>query len=138
MADIISEANDIKVLTIQHQVYTIQFYLGGDLKFLAIACGIESATAQHACVWCKCNKSQRSDMQLEWSISDPSKGARTVAEISEKCKLGKSNKNRYNCKHPPLFPFIPINRVIIDTPHVFLRISDRITELLIRDLRIRI
>ena len=89
LADIISEAKDIEVLTIQDQVFTIQFYLGGDLKFLAIACGIESATAQHACVWCKCNKSQRSDMQLEWSISDPRKGARTIEEISEKCKLGK-------------------------------------------------
>ena len=89
LADIISEAKDIEVLTIQDQVFTIQFYLGGDLKFLAIACGIESATAQHACVWCKCNKSQRSNMQLEWSISDPRKGARTIEEISEKCKLTK-------------------------------------------------
>ena len=136
LADIISEAKDIEVLTIQDQVYTIQFYLGGDLKFLAIVCGIESATAVHACVWCKCSKSQRPDMKLQWSISDPSKGARTVREIMEKCKLAKTNKNRYNCKHPPLFPFISINRVIIDTLHLFLRISDKLTDLLIRDLRI--
>ena len=75
-------------------------------------------------------------MQLQWSISDPSKGARTVQEIKEKCKLGKTNKNRYNCKYPPLFPFIPINRVVIDTLHLFLRISDKLSELLIRDPRI--
>ena len=40
----------MEVLTIQDQVYTIQFYLGGDLKILAKLCGIESATAVHACV----------------------------------------------------------------------------------------
>ena len=120
LADIISEAKDMEVLTIQDQVYTIQFYLGGDLKILVIVCGIESATADHACVWCKCSKSQRPDMQLQWSISDPSKGARTVQDIKEKCKLGKTNKNRYNCKHPPLFPFIPINRVVIHTLHLSL------------------
>lgn len=136
MADIISEAKDTEVITVEDQVYTIQFYLGGDLKFLALVCGIESATAEHTCVWCKCSKSQRSDMQLHWSISDPSKGARSVEEIMEKCKLGKRNKNRYNCKQAPLFPFIPIKRVMIDTLHLFLRISDKLTDLLIRDLRI--
>ena len=59
-----------------------------------------------------------------------------MEEIVEKCKLGKRNKNRYNCKNPPLFPFIPIKQVIIDTLHLFHRISDKLTYLLIRDLRI--
>ena len=33
LADIISKTKDMEVLTTQDQVYTIQFYLGGDLKF---------------------------------------------------------------------------------------------------------
>ena len=75
-------------------------------------------------------------MALTWSIQDQSKGARTIEEIQEKCKLGKTSKNRFNCCHPPMFPFIPIERVIIDSLHLFLRIADVLINLLIRDLRI--
>ena len=35
-----------------------------------------------------------------------------------------------------MFPFVPIERVIIDSLHLFLRISDVLINLLIRDLRI--
>ena len=35
-----------------------------------------------------------------------------------------------------MFPFIPIHHVIIDTLHLFLRISDVLINLLIRDIRI--
>ena len=51
-------------------------------------------------------------------------------EISRhaKCK-------QYNCKNEPLFSFIPIDHVVIDTLHMFLRISDNLIELLIRELR---
>ena len=38
-------------------------------------------------------------------------------------------------KTNPLFDFIPIDHVIIDTLHLFLRISDNLMELLIRELR---
>ena len=114
------------------QVHRIQFYLGGDLKFLALVCGFGNANAEHACVWwCKCPKGKFVDMQIQWSITDVIRGARTVKEIVEKYKLGKRNKNRYNCINPPLFPFIPIKQVIIDTLHLFLRISDKLTDLLI-------
>ena len=135
LEDICSAAKDMEVVTVEDQVHKIQFYLGGDLKFLALVCGIESANAVHACVWCK-PKGQRSDMEIQLSITDPIRGARTVEEITEKCKLGKRNKDQYNYKNPPLFPFIPIKQVIIDTLHLFLRILDRLIDLLIRDLRI--
>ena len=136
LEDICSAAKDMDIVTVEDQVHRIQFYLGGDLKFLALVCGIESADAVHACVWCKCPKGQHSDMEIQWSITDPIRGARTVEEITEKSKLGKRNKDWYNCKNPPLLPFIPIKQVIIDTLHLVLRISDRLTDLLIRDLRI--
>lgn len=136
LQDICEEAKDLEVLTIQHNVYTILFFLGGDWKFLATVCGIESASAEYSCIWCKCPKSERSNMKLEWSISDPEKGARTIEEIREKHKLSKRSKSRFNCCGDPLFPFIPIQRVVIDTLHLFLRITDVLINLLIRDLRI--
>ena len=91
LEDICTEAKDLEVLTIGEKVYRIQFFLGGDLKFLAIVCGIEAANADHACIWCKCPKNLRSDMTKQWSITDQAKGARTIEEISTKSKLGKRN-----------------------------------------------
>ena len=67
-------------------------------------------------------------MELEWSISDPEKGekgARTVQEIKEKCKL---SKRKFNC------PLFPMKRVVIDTLHLFLCVTNVLINLLIRDL----
>lgn len=51
-------------------------------------------------------------------------------------EIGKHAKSkRYNCKTNPLFNFIPIDHVVIDTLHLLLRISDNLIELLIRELR---
>ena len=136
LQDICREAKDLEVLTVDDKVYKLQFFLGGDLKFLAIICGIDAANAEHACVWCECPKNNRSNMEEQWSLTDTEKGARTIQGITEKSKLGKKNKNRCNCSHEPLFPFIPIARVVVDSLHMFLRISDHLTDLLIRDLRI--
>ena len=99
--------------------------MGGDLKFLAMIYGIESATSTYSCIWCKCPKSKRWDMSQKWSLLS-----------SEKSHLPKSNKNKFNCVHEPLFPFIPLQCVVIDTLHMFLRISDVLTNLLIQELRL--
>jgi len=70
------------------------------------------------------------DTSKKWSINDPTFGARTIEEIA-KFSTGK----KFNCKAKPLFDFIPMDHVIIDTLHLFLRISDVLIELLIRELR---
>ena len=75
-------------------------------------------------------------MSLEWSLMDAKKGARTIEEITEKAKLSTKNKQRFNCCRRPAFSFIPLKQVIIDSLHMFLRISDVLINLLIRDLRV--
>ena len=52
LSDICEEAKDLEFVTIKDKVYKIVLYLGGDWKFLATLCGIESATSQFACIWC--------------------------------------------------------------------------------------
>ena len=79
----------------------------------------------------------KSKTDLEWSITDTSKGARTTKEIKEKALLSKRCTVRFSCCRAPLFPFIPMERVVIDTLHLFLRISDVLINLLIRDIRIK-
>ena len=120
MQDIITEAKEQTNITINGNTYNIEYYLGGDMKFLALVCGIDSATAKYSCIWCKCPSDQRNDMQLVWSITDSEHGARTVEEISRMSTLGKFSKKRFNCSHKPMFDFIPINHVVIDTLHLFL------------------
>ena len=53
LQDIRNEAEYLQVLDVGGKKYNIQFYLGGDMKFLAVVCGIESATSEYACIWCK-------------------------------------------------------------------------------------
>ena len=136
LEDICEEVKNLESIDINGETYDIEFYIGGDWKFLAMICGLESATSTYACIWCKCPKSERWDMSKEWSITDTEQGARTVDEITNKSKLAKTSNQRFNCARVPLFSTIPLNRVVIDSLHLFLRISDVLINLLIRDLRI--
>ena len=56
LQDVCDEAYDIEVIFINGKVYQMIWFLGGDWKFLALSCGIESATCNHARIWCKCSK----------------------------------------------------------------------------------
>ncbi len=135
LKDVIEEASNLNSVSVDGNIYHLQYFLGGDWKFLALVCGLESATSNHACIWCKCPKDKRWDMSMTWSLLDQEKGARTIAEINEKAKLAKSNKNYFNGCNSPLFSFIPLHQIVIDSLHLFLRIADVLINLLIRDLR---
>jgi len=63
LQDIINEAKDLKTITINDKSYSLEYFLGGDMKFLALVNGIESANAKHSCVWCKCPSDERNNMQ---------------------------------------------------------------------------
>lgn len=65
-------------------------------------------------------------MSKNWSAFDSTKGARTIAEIDKKPKA----RGVYS-RHP-LFKFIPIDHVVIDTLHW---IADLLINLPIQDLR---
>ena len=80
LADIIHEVEHLKEIQVEGITFKITYYLGGDWKFLAVVTGIDSASSDHACIWCKC---KRCDIQWEWSLSDKNKGARTTDENME-------------------------------------------------------
>ena len=65
---------------------------------------------------------------------DAKKGSRTLEEIIKCSQLAKK-KLKYNCFHSPVFPSVPIENVVIDTLHMFLRIVDVSINLLILELR---
>ena len=65
--------------------------LGADWKFLAMSVGIELATADYFCIWCKCKADERYDTSKTLSISDTQKYGRTISEIQE---LGKFEEEK--------------------------------------------
>lgn len=129
LADLRMEMSNLQEISAHNCTYKLEYFLGGDWKFLALICGLGRANEDYACVWCKCPRQQRWDTSKKWSINDPTFGARTIEEIA---KFSKGKK--FNCKAKPLFDFIPMDHVIIDTLHLFLRISDVLIDLLIREL----
>ena len=71
LKDIVQQVKELENgITVRGQAFDIQFYLGGDWKFLAMVTGINSATSTHACIWCKCPSLERYDSTQRWSISD--------------------------------------------------------------------
>ncbi len=106
---------------------------GGDWKFLAIICGLNAANAEYSCIWCKCPSGDRWNTKKEWSISDTTKGARTISEIQSLSK--EPARKKFGCLKMPIFSSIPIDHIIIDTLHLFLRIGDLLINLLIMELR---
>ena len=105
-----------------------------DVFLLSPSAGVDSATSQYACIWCKCSKGDRHDPDKRWSISDKELGARTIEENVSTSSLAKS-KRQFNVSNKPLFPSIPLTNVVIDNLHLFLRVSDVLIRLLITELR---
>ena len=134
LADVRNEVEQLTSIEVEGITYDLEYYLGGDWKFLAIVMGIDSAKSDYACIWCKCSKEDRSNMDKTWSITDTTHGARTIQENIELSRKPKSKKE-YNVSHPPLFPTIPLHNVVIDNLHMFLRVSDVLVNLLLVDLK---
>ena len=88
LSDIVNEVSTLQSIEIGGNSHPIEYFMGGDMKFLAMVCGIEAANATFSCVWCKCPATDRWDMTREWAAFDTSKGARTIQEIEVNRKSG--------------------------------------------------
>ena len=124
----------LKSINVDGKQFTLEFYLGGDWKFLALVTGIEAATSKYFCVWCKCPCDER-HVSGTWSALDPKNGAWTVKETQELSKQKKRSTDKFCFVQQPLFPMIEIKNVVPDILHLFLRICDVLVNLLILELR---
>ena len=85
LSDIRRDVESLKYFKVGTECFDIEWFLGGDWKFLACVCGLGAATASHPCIWCKCPLYKYDGIKV-WSLSDTSKGAHTIDEIQEKSK----------------------------------------------------
>ena len=129
-AELIPILRNIKTFEIDDKIFKIEFYLAGDLKFLANVLGINSANSDFGCVWCTAHKS---NFNMDWSISDSKFGARSHEDSLLK-RQNKNHLNRLGYLEAPIFDFILFKNVIIDLLHLFLRISDKLTAYILDDL----
>ena len=118
---------DIESITIDDKIYHIKKYFAGDLKFLALVYGINSATSDYPCLWCTCNMRNVFDINASWPIS------RSQKDALEKVKL-KTKDQREGYIREPIISFIDFDCCLIDTLHLLLRITDKLFELLFKKL----
>ena len=93
LQDIVADINALSMIIVCEQAFEIEYYLGGDWKFLAMITGIDSASSTYACIWCKCPALNRYDTTQKWSIDDITLGARTIEENK---RIAQSRSKRFN------------------------------------------
>ena len=79
--------------------FDIVFYMGGYWKFLATVTGIDSATVNYACIWCKYPSLKFHDSKVKWSMIDVKLGART---IEENVDFASKHSKKYNVSNPSI------------------------------------
>lgn len=111
LCDIITEVESLTAITVHGIKFDIEYYLGGDWKFLAQCTGVDSATSTYACIWCHCPAAERHLSRVEWSLTDEECGAWTIEETIQ---ITNSRNKKYNVSHPPIFPMIALTRVVVN------------------------
>lgn len=122
------QIDELDFLTTQNKTYKIQKYFGGDLKILALMCGINYANSNFPCIWCKYDKRELFESKKEYSITDPNKYARTLEEA-------KNSQNKFGYINLPILNSLPFQFYIIGTLHMMLRITDVLMDLFLIDLQ---
>ena len=85
----------LKTITYAGATFNVEFFLGGDWKFLATVCGIGPANQDIACIWCLCPRVLRHDVFQEWPLNDKdTKVSRTIDSIK---RLYKQKKQLPTC-----------------------------------------
>ena len=83
--------------------------------------GLNGATANYACAWCKIQKDDRwkTDQHVSYFNSKPL--SRSLQELKE---MSKKSTDDYGCCKEPLLD-IELDHIIVDELHILLRITDK-------------
>jgi len=117
LSNLLEKLSLLNQLEVDGVKYNIEYWLTGDLKFISIILGIQAANGEYPCPWCTSSKKNFSCDTHE------------INRVFENQTLGiKGYKNE------PILGFIKAENVIVDGLHLFLRISDKLEDLLQTDL----
>ena len=83
---------------------------------------------------CKYSSENRVDTSAQWPLDHPSSdGSRTIEENMAISKLPKS-KRKWNVVNAPLFPTIPLSRLVLNNLHLFLQVFNVLMDCLTTNL----
>lgn len=100
------------------------FFLGGDYKFFLMIMGLNSATADYACLWCEIHKQFRWDTSKDLLFYNKEPLKRIMDRIKDLCQCKSSN---FGCINLPLIN-IDLDHVVPEELHLLLRVTDRTLE----------
>ena len=117
--EINSELSRLNEIVFKDVTYKISYKLGGDLKFLSLVLGVNAANSQYPCPFCKANKKDFANFQTNYAKRVFGDGL---------VKYGEGQVKN------PILSFVKTDDIIVDVLHLFLRISDRLIDLLFEEL----
>ncbi|KAJ7384006.1 hypothetical protein OS493_024017 [Desmophyllum pertusum] len=118
-------------ITVNDSMYNVEFFLGGDYKFLLLMMGMKGATSIYACLWCKIAKDLRWKMEFDLDHYNTPPLVRTQEEMT-KMSQKKGTQDKYSCENEPLLK-IELDHVVLDELHLLLRIMDVLINNLVRE-----
>ena len=116
----INNLNRVKKFKVGEKTVNLELFFGGDYKFLLTVMGLQNATSNHSCIWCKIHRESRWDMSYNLSHYKEAPLKRTLDEIMTMAGKGKNN---YCCVNQPLIE-IDLDHIIVDELHLLLRVVD--------------
>ena len=135
--ELIEEFESLSEIEVYNRKVKIVYYFGADWKFLAVILGLQGANSKYPCIWCKCCKDVFYRTDQEWSIVDCDLGARSHEERDAILSYDKADKSELvnfgYSKNAVFRSLIPNSRYMIDMLHLYLRISDTLFNLLVKD-----
>jgi hypothetical protein len=109
-------------IVINNILWNFELFFSSDWKFLAICLGFNAANSNNFCPWCEVTKSQREN-GYDWIISK----SMNILNENPTAYLGH--------KFPPLFNMISLENYVPDKLHIMLRITDRLWELVLQEIK---
>ena len=90
--DIISEVNKLVAagkINVEGKNINVEFFLGGDYKFILMMLGLKGATSNYACAWCKLHKDERWKMDQHYTTYNKPEFSRSLEEMHAMCTKSK-------------------------------------------------
>lgn len=107
-SEINSMITEAKIMVSNTEIET-EFFLGGDYKFILTMLGLNAATANYACAWCKIHKDDRWKVYQHFSYFNSKPLSRSLQEIK---KMSEKKKDNYGCCEKPLLD-IELDHIIV-------------------------
>lgn len=129
---ITSEISELDHIAWKNKAIKIEYFFCSDWKLTATVLGLYAASSNNPCIWCTASKSDFHKIEKKFSLEDPNFFCRTKSQHEE--ILNKNSKIHLGYKQPNLLVNFDYKKCVIDTLHMFLRISDALISLLVKKI----